>query len=426
MRCKRGFLQCLLVVAAAVGVIVWVYDTVHSRIIFGIRDDFSRAVKYDTPVAGIPGIRAEQCGACHPDIYEEWKTSYHAQAYVDPLFQAYWRKDKNIWICLNCHSPLEPQQPYIIQGLEGGKAHKPIQIANPNYDPEFQKEGITCASCHVRDGVIEGPYKDSVAPHPTRFNERFLTTEICFTCHQVPSGPFQFYNGGPCSTFPEFEEGPYAKAGMTCQDCHMPKVDRAVAVGGPIRHARRHLWRGGHDPEMVRRAVGVSIFPEKMTFLPGQPAEILLKMTNAGAGHKIPTGDPDRFFTIEFEMIDKNDRRVDSASHSMGRWILWWPLIVELYENRLVPQASREYAYAFRVPRDPAGMRLVARIRYHILTDKQYKNLQDNYGLEEEVDYRFTVFEQEWRLDSGESIVHVAAATPALSACEADGKPKMS
>ncbi|HSG06110.1 MAG TPA: hypothetical protein VLB09_06900, partial [Nitrospiria bacterium] len=305
---KWSLLVMLLVFA---GGLFLIYDKVHSRIIFGIRDDFSRAIPYTSPVPGIPGIRAEQCGACHVEIYEEWKTSYHAKAYTDPFFQAYWKKDDQIWICLNCHTPLEPQQEFLIKGLEGGKVHKPVKVANPDFDPEFQKEGITCAACHVRDGVIEGPFKDMDAPHPTRYSERFTTTDICFTCHQVPSGPFQFYNGGPCSTFPEFEAGPYYQSGIICQDCHMPKVNRPLVPGGPVRPVRKHLWKGGHFPEMVKQAVTVQVGAEPSTMKPGEAVEWTLNLQNSGAGHKLPTGDPDRYFTIRFELVNPDGEVVN-------------------------------------------------------------------------------------------------------------------
>ena len=398
MRFPRKTAVTAVVLLAVAGALFWFYENVHSRIIFGIREDFSRAIPYDKPVPGIPGIRAEQCGACHQAIYEEWKTSYHAQAYVDPFFQAYWKKDEHIWICLNCHTPMEPQQPWIIKGLKDGKVHKPIKVDNPNYDPEYQKEGISCATCHVRDGVIEGPYEDSIAPHPTRFHPRFRTTDICFTCHQVPSGPFQFYEGGPCSTFPEFEGGPYFKQGMICQDCHMPAVERPIAEGGPVRHGRRHLWQGGHFPEMVQRAIRVEIHSDPSVFEPGKETRIVLTLTNSGAGHKIPTGDPDRFFTVEFELKDAQGKVLKQQSHTMSRWIIWKPFIVEVYENRLVPLASRDYSFRFRVPRQPEGLTLTTRIRYHILTDKQYEKLKTKYGLAGEVPYRFTVFERAFPL----------------------------
>jgi hypothetical protein len=376
-----------------------VYKKVHSAVIFGLRDDFSRAVSYDKPVPGIPGIRAEQCGSCHQAIYDEWKTSYHSKAYVDPFFQAYWRKDKHIWICLNCHTPMQPQQPWLIKGLEDGKIHRPIKADNPDYDEAFQQEGITCASCHVRDGVIEGPFEDSQAPHPTRYAARFRTTDICFTCHQVPSGPFQFYNGGPCSTFPEFEAGPYYKRGMICQDCHMPSVDRPLVSGGPVRQGRQHLWRGGHSPEMIKKAVTVQLTSDGEAIQPGRMANFTLKLTNSGAGHKIPTGDPDRYFTITFEVMDAAGKILKRQEETMRRWIVWWPVIVEVHENRLMPQASRDYHFQYRLPKNTEGLRLRASVQYHILTENQYKKLITKYGLSVEVPHVFTIAEEEFRLN---------------------------
>ena len=394
---KSGAAVGVLIVAVVLLFII--YENVHSRIIFAIREDFSKPVPYDQTVPGIPGIRAEQCAECHQEFYDEWKTSYHAQAYVDPFFQAYWRKDDNIWICLNCHTPMEPQQEWLIEGLEGGKVHKPIKVKNPNFDPEFQLEGITCAACHVRDGVIEGPFGDTDAPHPTRYSPRFRSTDLCFTCHQVPSGPFQFYNGGPCSTFPEFEAGPYYKSGMICQDCHMPAVDRPLVPGGPVRSTRKHLWKGGHFPEMIKQAVTVQVTAGQTSYQAGEWAEFNLNLLNSGAGHKLPTGDPDRYFTITFEVVDGSGKVLKRQQDVMGRWIIWWPLIIEVYENRLTPLTSRDYTFRYRLPDNPEDLRLRAVVRYHIMKDKQYKMLQSDYGLSIEVPYVFTIFEQEVRFD---------------------------
>jgi len=377
----------------------FVYPKVHSKIIFGLREDFSKAVPYDKPVPGIPGIRAEECGTCHKEIYEEWKTSIHSRAYVDPFFQAYWNKDEHIWICLNCHSPMQPQQPWVIQGLEDGKVYKPIKADNPHYDADYQQEGITCAVCHVRDGVIEGPFENIEAPHPTRFSPRFRSTNICFTCHQVPSGPFQFYNGGPCSTFPEFEAGPYYKEGKICQDCHMPSIDRPLVSGGPVRQGRQHLWRGGHFPEMIKRAASVQLKADRTVLQSGQDVTFTLTLTNSGAGHKIPTGDPDRYFTVTFEVVDASGTVLKRQENTMRRWIVWWPVIVEVYENRLMPLASRDYEFRYWVPRKSEGLKLRASVKYHIMTESQYRRLQTKYGLSVEVPHVFTIFEQEFRLD---------------------------
>jgi hypothetical protein len=385
-----------------------------TRVIFGLREDFAHAVPYQEIPKGIPGIRAQDCGTCHQEIYEEWKTSYHAKSYVDPFFQAYWSKDKHIWICLNCHSPLENQQPWIIHGLENENIKKPIKTQNGRYDQEFQTEGITCAACHVRDGVIEGPFEDSVAPHPTRYSPRFRSTDICFTCHQVPSGPFQFYNGGPCSTFPEFIGGPYSKKGYICQSCHMPAVTRPVAVGGPIREGRRHLWRGGHFPEMIQQAVSAELISDPPEFKAGDRVKFTVNFKNTGAGHKVPTGDPDRYFTVSFNVKDRQGKVVSSQDYTMGRWIMWKPLIVELYDNRIAPQQNRDYTFTAPIPTAEEAQTLSVQVKYHILTEKNYKRLQTRYGLREEVPHVFTLYEWEVPLEKNAKILKTERDTEKL------------
>jgi hypothetical protein len=375
------------------------YTEVKPVVIFGLREEYAHAIPYQTVPEGLTSLSAESCGQCHREIYEEWKTSIHAKAYEDSFFQAYWAKDKHIWVCLNCHTPLENQQPTLIKDIPRGRVEKATQEPNPRYDPAYQKESVTCAVCHVRDGVIYGPFEDSAAPHPTKFDPNFRTTQICQRCHHVVSGPAQFYNVGPCGTYAEYEGKFFMQErGFICQSCHMPEVDRPVALESPVRHGRRHLWRGGHDPDMIKRAVAVEVTATPAQPKPGEDVAFTLNLINAGAGHKIPTGDPDRHFTIEFTVEDRQGQVLATQSSTMGRWILWQPAIIELYDNRLLPLASREYRFAYRLPADAEGLILKARVQYHILTERQHEMLLTKYGLTGNDPYRFVVYERAFPL----------------------------
>ena len=382
------------------GVLVYLYYTeIKPVVIFGLRSDYAHAIPFQKIPDGLTSLKAESCGQCHREIYDEWKTSIHAHAYVDPFFQAYWKKDKNIWVCLNCHTPLENQQPTLVKEIPRGRVEKAIQEPNPQYDPEYQKESVTCAACHVRDGVIYGPFEDSAAPHPTKFDPNFRTAQICYRCHNVVSGPAQFYNVGPCGTYAEYEGKFFMQErGFICQSCHMPEIDRPIAVNSPIRRGRRHLWRGGHDPDMVKRAVGIQVRADTASPKPGDRVGFTLTLINAGAGHKIPTGDPDRYFTVEFSVEDQQGRVLDHQTSTMGRWIMWQPAIVELYDNRLMPLASREYQFAYQLPARAEGLKVKTRVQYHILTDKQHEMLQTQYGLTGNDPYRFVLYEREFPL----------------------------
>ncbi len=397
-------LWLFLILMGAGGVYLF-YTEIRPTVIFGLRDDYAHAIPYQEVPVGLNSLKAEECGRCHEEIYEEWKTSIHAQAYKDPFFQAYWKKDHNVWVCLNCHTPLENQQPTLVKDIPRDRVEKAFQIPNFRFDPEYQQEGVTCAACHVRDGKILGPYDDSVAPHPTQFDPSFRTTQVCYRCHSVVSGPMQFYNAGPCGTFSEYEGKFFMKEkGLICQSCHMPEVQRPVAKNGPIRYGRRHLWRGGHDPEMIKRAVAVQVQANPVSPQPGDEVSFTLTLINAGAGHKIPTGDPDRFFSVEFLVLDSHGEVVHRQEDTMGRWILWQPVILEVYDNRLLPLASRDYAFSYEMPEGEKGWRVKTRIRYHILTDAQHQMLRDRYSLTGDDPYRFTIYEREFPLDGTLSI----------------------
>jgi hypothetical protein len=174
----------------------------------------------------------------------------------------------------------------------------------------------------------------------------------------------------------------------------MPEVERPMAEGGPIRRGRKHLWRGGHDPEQIKSALAVQLSVDPPQPRPGGPATFTLTLINAGAGHKLPTGDPDRFFTVEFRVVDQAGLVVKEQTDSMGRWILWQPVIADLYDNRLPPLASRDYPFRYRLPESVEGLQLQARVRYHILTDKAHNMLKERYGLQGDHPYNYTIYER--------------------------------
>ena len=391
----RLLAKILIGLGVLAGLTYLYYTEVKPTVIFGLRSDYAHAIPYQKIPEGLTSLRAESCGTCHTAIYDEWKTSIHAQAYRDPFFHAYWTKDKQTWVCLNCHSPLENQQPTLITEIPRDRVERAVQTPNQQYDADYQHEGVTCAACHVRDGMVLGPFDDAVAPHPTKADPTFRTTQLCYRCHSVVGGPAQFYNGGPCGTYPEYEGGYWMKErGFICQSCHMPEIERPVATGGPIRRGRQHLWRGGHDPDMVKQAVDIKVVAEPAEPKPGDKVHVTLTLINAGAGHKLPTGDPDRHFTVEFAVEDQGQKVLESQQETMGRWILWQPAIIELHDNRLMPLASRDYTFVYQLPKDVAGLTLTTRVRYHIQTERQHQMLIDKYGLTAPDPYFFTVYER--------------------------------
>ncbi|HYM10305.1 MAG TPA: multiheme c-type cytochrome, partial [Bryobacterales bacterium] len=121
---------------------------------------------YQAPPKGLTSLSAAQCGVCHQEIYQEWLASAHAQALDDRQFHAEMGKEPETgWLCLNCHTPLENQLARIAVAVKAGSAHQPVLETNARFDARLSTEGVTCAVCHVRDGVVLGPWGDSKAPH---------------------------------------------------------------------------------------------------------------------------------------------------------------------------------------------------------------------------------------------------------------------
>ncbi|MCO4745838.1 MAG: hypothetical protein KC912_13675 [Proteobacteria bacterium] len=293
---------------------------------------------------GLPNLSAETCGACHTEIYAEWSQSTHSKAWVDPQLQAEMAKSGNRWLCVHCHTPLLVQQQTWAIGLVEDDVEAPQLVTNASFDAELREEGITCAACHVRDGVIVGPgLTDSTAPHPVRAEERFTNEDLCLRCHQA----VQTYPGKTfvCTfqTGEEWEAGPYPGEGKGCRDCHMPEVERPVAVGGPIRKVRRHGWRGagiakveGIQPPISANPPGLDIEASWS----GQ--ELALTLTNARAGHKLPTGDPERWVQVDVHFEDAAGTTIGKPwSDRMGQEWEWWPTPKKLGDTRLAPKQSK-------------------------------------------------------------------------------------
>lgn len=319
---------------------------------------------------GLVSLKARDCGACHVEIYQEWQDSLHSQAYRDPFFKAYLRKDRGDPTCLICHVPLQNQSPVILSSQSG--QFDDLKIThNPDFDAELQIEGVTCSGCHVRNGTVYGPYAAETmdAPHPVAYDERFLNKSICNQCHDVPSKDFSLMDEGICNTGMESDQGPWAARGFICQDCHMPRIDRALVPGYPLRKGRKHTWPGGYSSQQLQTVFGFKA--ERI-----QQA-IKITVTNSGAGHKAPTGDPDRFIVLEFLWIDDSGQSTVLETIKFKRQVIWQPVMFVLYDNRLAPGDSTERVVDLP---EKAGQ-LFVNGTYHVMTEWSLQRLIDNYGL---------------------------------------------
>lgn len=227
-------------------------------------------------------LAPRDCGACHAVQYEDWRGSIHARSMgpgiAGQLVEMARRDPAGARACLVCHAPLAEQSPLTrtAAGL----------IANPAFDPALQREGVVCATCHVRGHQRFGPPPRPDAqgrrvpraqlPHNgATYTGAYERAEFCAACHQFgPRGPS--LNGKPLeNTYEEWRGSPAARRGLTCQSCHMPD--------------RRHRWRGVHDPEMVKSGVRVTLGLDRPRYRPGQRLRATVTVASVNVGHYFPT-----------------------------------------------------------------------------------------------------------------------------------------
>lgn len=400
----------VLIFSLVLSLIVILYLGYPFTLFFKIVPPFDRPIPVQDMPEGLESLSAESCGGCHIEIYEEWRTSMHSQAYVDPQFQAYFKKDGRLWVCLNCHTPLTEQQEFLVKDLRLGSVYRPVLMKNPDFDAELREEGLTCAACHVRDGIVYGPYEIDDAPHSTRYDPSFRTAEFCLKCKDAPGNTRTILNSRLCNTGLDWRAGPYAAQGVICQDCHMPRVERPLVQDEheerdgktrvfPVRLTGRHLWRGAHDPEMLKSAVTVKLEAPDQPLSPGEETTLYLNITNSGAGHELPTVDPGRYVEIVFEARSGQGRMLKRESYRIGRNIIWAPVLIELSDDRLGPLESRLFEFSFQAPEDGVAVVSVS-VDYRFLSDAVKKRMK-KYGLPDDAVASINIYGEDLRLEVG-------------------------
>lgn len=215
-------------------------------------------------------LRPQDCGSCHADKFAEWQTSLHSKAFSPGLVgQLLTFNAQDTQGCMECHAPLAEQADAFENARREGHAEQAREQG-------LAAAGNSCAGCHLRGNRRFGPPdkatgavgpSDATAPHGGVFRTKdFEDSGFCAACHQFQQD--RAINGKPLeNTVAEWQASPAAAEGKSCQSCHMPE--------------RRHLWRGIHDPEMVKAGLTAE-------FSAG-PQAAVFSLTSTAIGHAFPT-----------------------------------------------------------------------------------------------------------------------------------------
>jgi hypothetical protein len=295
-------------------------------------------------------LQPESCGACHPAQFADWQTSLHAKAMgpgvIGQLEEMVENDPASALHCYTCHAPLTEQQEKVDDGKGG-------YTVNRIFDAKLQTSGLGCAACHVREHQRFGPPKRDGSLASDLPRERLphngvtrtpavLQAEFCKACHQFPPDGYALNGKLLENTYNEWKASPSGRAGVQCQECHMPD--------------RRHLWRGIHDPEMVRSGVMVALTTDKPRYRPGEAVNATLTITNEKVGHYFPTYVTPRV-VARAELRDAQGRPIQGSREEriIGRQVTP-DLSRELADTRIAP--GKSFVLRYRRPLKQPGLRL--------------------------------------------------------------------
>jgi hypothetical protein len=255
------------------------------------------------------------CASCHARHYDEWRTSMHAYAMVDPVFRALVEVRQEDYdgaqdpFCIQCHSAI---------ATRGGEIQPGFSFADLS---PIALEGIGCEACHKVDEVVRpynaghrldpdgpqrGPIDDALenANHQVGYAPFFSESLFCGTCHDV----IEVSGLELERPYGEWLESPALASGQTCQDCHMPERQGSAADGAPERTLHDHRFVGVDVPlaegfateeetETIRQGVVALlegsaslelVAPSEVAS--GDQLDVLVSVTNQIPGHNFPTG----------------------------------------------------------------------------------------------------------------------------------------
>lgn len=288
------------------------------------------------PVAGVGTLSAQQCRACHPDVYAEWAESRHSQSLTDPLYRAEANHSRLPFLCERCHAPLKEQREELTYGLWlVWPKLVPITWGNDRFDPLLREEGVTCVACHQREGSIMGP-RGVDAVHPaTKADMRGPSG--CQDCHVLSFDVLGKLDRPVMDTVAEWEDYRSRGGDKVCADCHMPPTDpRPVAIGGVDQAATNHRVRGPWDLDFVR--TGIIIRQIEISPREGEAVVVIGNET----GHRLPTAEPARYIELRLQAIDAQGTVVASASERIERAVDQAKLIPLSPDSTIEPLGERE------------------------------------------------------------------------------------
>ncbi len=290
-----------------------------AALIMSLANDETPAVGGQSEVFTSP----EQCAKCHSEIAREVADSWHGQAFTD---EDVLQLSKNFQDeqCVSCHAPTPIFQIGVGERVFARR--------------ERRHTGVDCLSCHLReDGTVAGSRGLTDAPCRPVVEKSLTRAVFCAGCHNQHWTVDEFMSWKAASGRPE-----------SCNSCHMGRVDRPIADGGPVRkNVATHRFEGGHELSMMQDGLRLEgdVSGRKLT----------MRVTNSGAGHKIPTDSRHKSVNLLLTVTDSDGNLLVKQEEIAEYRLYYHPQQIE--PTQLLPGETRSHEY--QLPADRRGTALI-------------------------------------------------------------------
>lgn len=298
-----------------------------------------------------------------------WRGTMLANASKDPFWRAKVKhegiinpnhKEELENVCTRCHAPMGMLNAF----LSTGNVYTLEKLVNDS----IGLDGISCTLCHqVTDQFssefsgqlvinqlkqIYGPYEDPLvfqmlanSGYTPQYSEHINDSRLCGSCHSLftnsvdENGKLTGETFVEQALYHEWENSIYSKTAVSCQSCHMPRIDDAVKISSrpgilaPRSPYGIHDFTGGNifmlsllkaNHDRLELNSGEEFIQKSIE----RTHELLTKNTISlglyitaecedsvffevrienKAGHKFPTGFPSRRAYLEFIVYNASD-----------------------------------------------------------------------------------------------------------------------
>lgn len=295
----------------------------------------------DTAAKSSFDLTPASCKPCHLEQFKPWSQSLHSKSTGPGLLGQLSPADPGFAkSCYFCHAPAKRQDEF----TSGGEGFS----KNPEFDRDLLRSGVSCAICHLRGGIINGP-GGKAAPHKGRKEPLFKDSLFCSACHQLTNG-FALNNKPLTNTYKEWQASAFAEKGVHCQSCHMPN--------------KEHLFLGIHDKKTVRDALEITINKDDKKLI-----KVFIK--NTGAGHYLPTY-VTPLIVVSGQLINSSGNTIEKTLRKslIGR-VVTLDLTKEIMDSRIAPGKTHSFNYRIDLTEKTNGP-LRAIIKIHVYPDNFY------------------------------------------------------